>query len=126
MDGGAECRPKRTGKKEKQVMNVEQTMEVLNGAGAERLLTELYGADQVEEQRGRYRELLEGYRDKFGDGEVLTGADGDQRQPHGPQPRQGAGRQHQPGLRGRGCGEPLLEGEDREHHLRPGVYGGSE
>ena len=51
-------------------MNVEQTMEVLNGAGAERLLTELYGADQVEEQRGRYRELLEGYRDKFGDGEV--------------------------------------------------------
>ena len=51
-------------------MNVEQTIEVLNGAGAERLLTELYGADQVEEQRGRYRELLEGYRDKFGDGEV--------------------------------------------------------
>lgn len=51
-------------------MNVEQTMEVLNGAGAERLLTELYGADQVEEKRGRYRELLEGYRDKFGDGEV--------------------------------------------------------
>lgn len=51
-------------------MNVEQTMEVLNGAGAERLLTELYGADQVEEQRGRYRELLDGYRDKFGDGEV--------------------------------------------------------
>ena len=51
-------------------MNVEQTMEVLNGAGAERLLTELYGADQVEEQRGRYRELLEGYRDKFGDAEV--------------------------------------------------------
>ena len=51
-------------------MNVEQTMEVLNGAGAERLLTELYGADQVEEQRGRYRELLEGDRDKFGDGEV--------------------------------------------------------
>ena len=51
-------------------MNVEQTMEVLNGAGAERLLTELYGAEQVEEHRGRYRDLLEGYRDKFGDGEV--------------------------------------------------------
>ncbi|HJC46903.1 MAG TPA: galactokinase [Candidatus Lachnoclostridium pullistercoris] len=51
-------------------MNVEQTMEMLDGERAEKLFAELYGADQTEEQKVRYRELLNGYRDKFGDGEV--------------------------------------------------------
>ena len=48
-------------------MNVEQTMEMLDGERAEKLFAELYGADQTEEQKVRYRELLNGYRDKFGE-----------------------------------------------------------
>ena len=51
-------------------MNVDQTMEMLNGEKAEQLFAALYGADQTEGQKERYRELLSGYRDKFGDGDV--------------------------------------------------------
>ncbi len=51
-------------------MNVDQTMELLNGAKAEELFCALYGAGQVEAQRERYGTLLEGYRKKFGDGDV--------------------------------------------------------
>ena len=51
-------------------MNVEQTMEMLDGQEAEKLLEALYGRAQVQEQKERYREVLKGYRDKFGDGEV--------------------------------------------------------
>ncbi len=51
-------------------MNVDQTMEMLNGEKAEQLFAALYGADQTKEQKERYRELLSGYRDKFGDGDV--------------------------------------------------------
>ncbi len=51
-------------------MNVDQTMELLNGAEAEELFCALYGAGQVEAQRERYGTLLEGYRKKFGDGDV--------------------------------------------------------
>ena len=51
-------------------MNVDQTMEMLNGEKAEQLFAAFYGADQTEGQKERYRELLSGYRDKFGDGDV--------------------------------------------------------
>ena len=36
-------------------MNVEQTMEMLDGQEAEKLLEALYGRAQVQEQKERYR-----------------------------------------------------------------------
>lgn len=51
-------------------MNVGKAMELLGGKKTEELFTALYGASQVEMQRDRYRELLEGFRSKFGDKEV--------------------------------------------------------
>lgn len=51
-------------------MNVEQTMELVNGNQADGLFTALYGADQVQAQKERYGELLKGYEKKFGDGDV--------------------------------------------------------
>ena len=105
-------------------MNVDQTMELLNGAKAEELFCALYGAGQVEAQRERYGTLLEGYRKKFGDGDVklFSRPHRDQRQPHRSQPRQSAGRQHQLRLCRRGGGEPFQQGAHRERHLRPGIY----
>lgn len=51
-------------------MNVGKAMELLGGKKTEELFTALYGESQVEMQRDRYRELLEGFRSKFGDKEV--------------------------------------------------------
>ena len=51
-------------------MHVGKAMELLGGKKTEELFTALYGESQVEMQRDRYRELLEGFRSKFGDKEV--------------------------------------------------------
>lgn len=49
-------------------MNVNETIQVMNGEAAERLFSGLYGKEAVAGNRKRYGELLEKYGEAFGDG----------------------------------------------------------
>lgn len=52
-------------------MNVNKTMELLEAEDSRKVFAELYGAEGVEENIKRYRDLVKGYRNKFPEDDVL-------------------------------------------------------
>ena len=79
-------------------MNVCETIKQLNSEKTDAFMHELYGKGAAE-NKARYEKVLKGFEQAFWRQQrspsfLITGPYRDQRKPHRPQPRQGAGRQH--------------------------------
>lgn len=102
-------------------MNVCETIKQLNSEKTDAFMHELYGKGAAE-NKARYEKVLKGFEENFGDKEgilhfLITGPYRDQRKPHRPQPRQGAGRQYQLRLCRRSCKELFQPCADHQRNL---------
>ncbi len=59
------------GDAERREMKAEETLRLLESEPAKELMVKLYGADQAEENAGRYRDMVEKFKKKYGDRDIL-------------------------------------------------------
>ena len=52
-------------------MKSEETLQLLESESAKVLMKKLYGEDRAEENAGRYRDMIEKFREKYGDQDIL-------------------------------------------------------
>lgn len=61
----------RYGEKEKNGMTVNETLQQLNTAGAMKVMTTLYGTEGAGENLERYRHVVKGFQETYGDGDIF-------------------------------------------------------